>query len=462
MGDHIVHRMVNDEKSVVLQTDSFFGDEKHDFGSGRIAPLAIVCCYNSFDDLAHQPRGTMAAKYSIMVYKLDLESGCMNCVSCVDTAVRNPAFIRVHPTLNVFWVCTESITDDGEIHAFSFDPYTGQCTSLGYQSAEGTSTCYLTLDSEFKNLLLVNYWDSTVGTMPVNSDGSLLPLTHMYKPPRKAEISSKREGGRAHSENDAETAKLRQEHPHTHSIVLDPIFGRVAFAPDLGMDIVRQFVYTPDYALVAAGICQAGLAEDSPLGPRYISFHKHEVNGESVATAYVVNELASSISVFLLDNTVCRRLIDTPLDQLVDNNESALKLVQTISTIPHAFPRNLNTCGRVAVHPSGRWVVVSNRGHDSIAIFKTHSSQKYMLTPSSLFHTRGETPRHFQFDKSGEYLIVANQDTDNVAVFRFNQSTGKASFTDHQYRCYSPNFVQVINPNERAANVDLKLLQAKI
>jgi len=435
-----------DGKPIVVRTDSFFGDSL-DFDSASIAPVAIVCCYNSFEDLAHQPRGTMASKYSILVYKIDLDTGRMNCVSCVDTAVRNPAFIRIHPTLNVFWVCTESITDDGEVHAFKLDPYTGQCTSLGYQSAQGTSTCYLTLDKKMQNLLLVNYWDSTVGTMPVNPDGSLLPVTHMYKPPRKSEISSTRAGGRAHSENDAETAKLRQEHPHTHSIVLDPIYGRVAFAPDLGMDIVRQFVFMEDNSLVAAGVCEAGSPEDSPLGPRYIEFHMHESYGEPTATGYIVNELASSISVFLLNKDVCQRLMNASPDMLEQNKESALTLIQTISTIPQAYPRSLNTCGRVAVHPSGRWVVVSNRGHDSIAIFKSHASQNYMLTPATLFHTRGETPRHFQFDKSGEYLFVANQDTNNVAVFRFNQSTGKATFTDHQYRCYSPNFVQIMSPS---------------
>lgn len=234
-------------------------------------------------------------------------------------------------------------------------------------------------------------------------------------------------------------SSLNQEHPHTHSIVLDPIFGRIAFAPDLGMDIVRQFVYTEDKQLMAAGSVPAGI--DRPLGPRYIEFHQQQHT-----TAYVVNELASSISVFLLNVEACKALIHLPLSQLEDNKTACLQLIQTVSTIPHAFPSALNTCGRVAVHPSGRWVVVSNRGHDSIAIFKSHLSQEMMLTPASLFHTKGETPRHFQFDKSGEFLFVANQDTDSVSVFRFNQSTGKCNFTSHQYRVSSPNFVQVINP----------------
>merc|ERR1719171_2336544 len=84
------------------------------------SPLVLVCCYNSFDDLAHQPRGTMASKYSILIYKVDLSSGRMTCVSTVGTDLRNPAFIRVHPTKNIFWVCTESITAAGEVHAFEF------------------------------------------------------------------------------------------------------------------------------------------------------------------------------------------------------------------------------------------------------------------------------------------------------------------------------------------------------
>merc|ERR1711865_613772 len=105
---------------------------------------------------------------------------------------------------------------------------------------------------------------------------------------------------------------------------------------------------------------EAGSPEDSPLGPRYIEFHMHESYGEPTATGYIVNELASSISVFLLNKDVCQRLMNASPDMLEQNKESALTLIQTISTIPHAFPRNLNTCGRVAVHPSGRWVVVSN------------------------------------------------------------------------------------------------------
>ena len=122
---------------------------------------------------------------------------------------------------------------------------------------------------------------------------------------------------------------------------------------------------------------------------------------------------------------------------------STLRLIQSISTIPSAFPTTMNTCGRICVHQSGRFVVVSNRGHESIAIYRVNNkgSSRGELSTVGYFHTRGETPRHFQFDSTGQYLIVANQDSDNIAVFSFNLGTGQISFTGNEYRVPSPNFV---------------------
>lgn len=122
---------------------------------------------------------------------------------------------------------------------------------------------------------------------------------------------------------------------------------------------------------------------------------------------------------------------------------STLRLIQSISTIPKAFPTTMNTCGRICVHKSGRFVVVSNRGHQSITVYKvkTKGSQRGELQLVGHFHTRGETPRHFQFDNSGQYLLVANQDTDSIAVFNFNLSNGELKYSGNEYRVPSPNFV---------------------
>ena len=87
--------------------------------------------------------------------------------------------------------------------------------------------------------------------------------------------------------------------------------------------------------------------------------------------------------------------------------------------------------------------MVSNRGHQSIAVYKVHQKGGHRgeLTCVGYFHTRGETPRHFQFDASGQYLLVANQDTDSLAVFNFNLSSGEIKYTGNEYRVPSPNFV---------------------
>lgn len=122
---------------------------------------------------------------------------------------------------------------------------------------------------------------------------------------------------------------------------------------------------------------------------------------------------------------------------------TSLTLVQSIKTVPSAFCSTMNTCGRICVHKNGRFVIVSNRGHESIAIFRIKSKgpQRGHLALVGYFHTRGETPRHFQFDSSGQFLVVANQDTDSVAVFAFNLSTGEMKYTGHEYRVPSPNFI---------------------
>jgi len=122
---------------------------------------------------------------------------------------------------------------------------------------------------------------------------------------------------------------------------------------------------------------------------------------------------------------------------------STLRLVQSIKTIPNAFPTTMNTCGRMCVHKSGRFVIVSNRGHQSIAVFrvKTKGSKRGELQNIGCIHTRGDTPRHFQFDNSGQYLLVANQDTDSIAIFNFNLSNGELKYSGNEYRVPSPNFV---------------------
>jgi len=359
--------------------------------------------------------------------------------------VINPAFSRFHPCLNVLYTCTENIEHNGQIIAYKVG-IEGELTKLSSCDAGGTSTCYLTIDRDQKNLLAVNYWDSTIVTIPLSPDTGEFEgeITSKYDPKhgKRMVAAAKKNGGANHSNNDKSTIKQRQADPHSHALVLDPYCGCIAFVPCLGKDLVREFFYDKIEGKIEQELnyLPSGLCTGHPDGPRYLEFHPNH------NTMYVVNELSSTVAVFSVNKDLIRAI-----NQASKNGESlecfkgqsTLTLIQSISTIPSAFPKQLNTCGRLCLHKSGRFVLVSNRGHQSIAIMciKERGPSEGQLTTVGYFHTRGETPRHFKFDYSGQYLLVANQDTDNLAIFNFNQSSGEIKFTGNEYRIPSPNFV---------------------
>ena len=396
-----------------------------------------------------------------------------------------PSFFLIR--LNVVYTCTEDIEENGKILAYEINP-DGSLLQIGEVDAGGTSTCYLTIDREQRNLIAVNYWDSSLVVIPLSkSTGEFTGPIHSVYDPRQGKAmmaAAKKHGGVNHSNNDESTIAQRQVDPHSHALVLDPFEGCVAYVPDLGKDLIREFWYDKESGRIGCEITTlpSGLSTGKPDGPRYFEFHP------KFNVAYVVNELSSTVSipfcfcdcinahffspqdkilmsaivvgpnsnllqvaVFSIDRELLSEIagaakLKQPMDKF--KGRSTLKLIQSIKTVPSAFPTKLNTCGRICVHQSGRFVIVSNRGHESITIFRVKQShgnsgkaRRGTLAQVGFFHTRGETPRHFQFDHSGQFLIVANQDSDTIAVFSFNLTSGEIKYTGNEYRVPSPNFI---------------------
>jgi len=401
---------------------------------------------SDFDKLAHGPRGTKA-KHPIYIYRFHPTDGSLVLLNIHGDAskVINPAFSRYHPRLNVVYTCTEDIESNGQIFAYAVGA-SGELSELGSVDAGGTSTCYITISKDQKFLLAVNYWDSTLAVIPLSTEtGEFMgPIQHMYDPKmgQKMVAAGRCKGGVNHSCNDDSTIRMRQADPHSHALVLDPFVGTVAYVPDLGKDLIREFYFDREAGKIELelNVLPSGLCTGKPDGPRYFSFHpKYNIG-------YVVNELSSTVAVFEIDKSLLQEIAAASArkeDMTKFKGRSTLRLIQSISTIPSAFPTVMNTCGRICVHKSGRFVVVSNRGHQSIAIFRvrTKGPRRGELCAVGYFHTRGETPRHFQFDSSGQYMIVANQDTDSIAVFNFNLSSGEIKYTGNEYRVPSPNFI---------------------
>jgi len=400
--------------------------------------LIIVSSYTRFDNLAHGPKGT-EGKRSLYTFRLNPNDGQMVLISVSTEDVMNPAFSRVHPRRDIIYTCTESVAENGQIDTWSVCPRTGRLDRVSRFDAQGTSTCYITLDRECKNMLVVNYWNATIGVFGLNpTSGEVTKLRSMFDPNEGRAMVASHDRHVNHSQNDAAAQKERQSDPHSHAVILDPFFGRIAFVPDLGLDVIRQFSYDAEAGTLSPGATiPSGPPGRQALGPRYIEFHPW------LPLAYVVNELSSEISVFEFDMQAAEAFIAGDASAA-----PCLRLAQTVRTIPEAFPGHLNTCGRIAVHPGGEFVLVSNRGHDSIAVFRVNRALGAvgMLSSAWMQHTRGSTPRHFQFDASGQWLIAANQDSDSLGVFQFNLGTGRLGWTGHSYSVPSPNFVCAVVP----------------
>jgi len=110
--------------------------------------------------------------------------------------------------------------------------------------------------------------------------------------------------------------------------------------------------------------------------------------------------------------------------------------VQTLSTLPEGWAGS-NTCADVHVHPSGKFLYGSNRGHDSIILF-TLDAASGKMTPAGWEPTQGRNPRNFALDPSGQFLLAANQDGGNIVVFRIDQATGKLTPTGQSAQVSRP------------------------
>lgn len=273
-----------------------YGDAENDNDNEYVdQQLFFVTSYSDFDKLAHGPRGN-TAKYTLRVYRFLTDGSLVLLyIAGEGSQVTNPAFSRFHPRLNVVYTCTEDIEENGMIYAYEIHN-DGSLTEIGRVDAGGTSTCYLTIDREQRHLIAVNYWDSSLAVIPLSKEtGEFMGGIQSTYDPRagKAMVAAaKKHGGVNHSNNDESTIAQRQVDPHSHALVLDPIEGCVAYVPDLGKDLIREFWYNKQDGSIKLelNVLPSGLSTAKPDGPRYFEFHP------KFNVAYVVNELSSTVS----------------------------------------------------------------------------------------------------------------------------------------------------------------------
>jgi 6-phosphogluconolactonase len=271
----------------------------------------------------------------------------------------------------------------GLVSAFSVDHSTGGLTLLNAQSVadHGPGPCHVAVDTSGRVLLVANYGGGSVAAFPLLPDGQIGLRSSL-------EVQTGPLGPRVE----------RQNTPHAHCVVLTPDGSRV-YVADLGLDRVYAYRVDADHATLMPDE-PAFISVSLGAGPRHVSFSS---DGKFL---YVGNELNNTIALFEREGAS---------DKYVSR--------QTIATLPGDF-HGENTVAELRFHPNGRFLYVSNRGHDSLAVFACDLDHG-TLSLVEIVPCGGKIPRDFALSSDGAWLVCAHQNSNSLAAFAVSASTGK-------------------------------------
>ena len=312
----------------------------------------------------------------------------------VTTGVRNPSFLALHPTGEVLYAVEE--VDDlgtggsGGVVAYAIDPTSGALRETSRAESGGAHPAHISVH-DGRHVLVANYTGATVAVLGLDAAGGLAGAPQVV---RHEWVGPVRPG---------------QDAPHPHSIY--PVGSRV-YVADLGLDRIVTYGWADnDGALTPLPAASLSLRPGD--GPRHMAFHPQ------LRFAYVINELSSTI---------------TSLD--VDPVAGALRVTGVVSTLPDGFAGE-SFCADIHIHPNGRYVYGSNRGHDSIVVAEI-SPDTGRLTVVQHHPTGGSWPRNFALDPSGRFLLVENQRSDTIVTLAIDPASGRLSDTGNVLHVPAP------------------------
>ena len=328
---------------------------------------------------------------NIYLVRMDRRSGELLRVGAVNAGA-NPSFLTIHPNGRVLYAVNE-VEQTGIVSAFAIKSGTAGLTRLNDQPSGGGAPCYVSVDRSGRALLVANYAGGSVALLPIEESGALAPATSVVPHTGKGPNAE------------------RQEASHAHCILPDPS-NRFALAADLGADHV--FVYRLDLEGRSLRHIEEGDAVMRPgAGPRHIAFHP------ALPLVFVANELDSTVATLRFDS-----------------GRGALSPEGTVTTVPAGWT-GTNYPADIHLASTGRTLYVSNRGHNSIAVFSVAESTGALALEQTV-STDGYWPRNFALDPSGRWLLVANQRSDSVVVFARDPGNGRLTPTRQRIAIPSP------------------------
>ena len=341
--------------------------------------------------------GTSTSKQDEGIYAawFDASSGTIESLGLVES-ILNPSFLALSPGGQALYAVSESDAD-GTVFAYQIDSETGGISEINRASTGGTGPAYVSIDQSGKWMLVANYGGGSTALLSLADDGSIEQLSDVVQ-----------HVGSGPNEN-------RQRGPHAHFASFGPD-NRFAYAVDLGTD--RVLVYALDASaasLQGEDAIEVVLAPGS--GPRHLAFHP------TTHDAYVANELDGTVTAFHRDAST-----------------GGLTQFQKLSTLPTGF-NGTSYSADIHVHPSGRWVYLSQRGDKNGIVVLEVSPTTGELSILDELNEGIVWPRNFTFDPTGAFLLVGNQRANNVSVIQVDHETGRLSSTGNSIEIPSPTRV---------------------
>jgi 6-phosphogluconolactonase len=340
----------------------------------------------------------------IYVSRLNPATGALTAPQLAAEA-SSPSFLAVHPTGSFIYSVNEVNTFEGKtsggVSAFAVDRNTGLLKALNQQPSVGAGPAHLIVDKDGRNVLVANYGGGSVTVLPLERNGKLKSPSAFVQ------------------HTGSSVNPQRQKEPHAHSINLDAA-NRFAYVADLGLDKILVYRFDAGQGLLTLND-PSSVSVKPGAGPRHFALHP------TGKFAYVINEINCTITAFTNDSA-----------------KGELKEIHTVSTLPAKQAMQSGYSGaEVQVHPSGKFLYASNRGHDSIAVFSIDQNTG-RLTYVENEPTQGSTPRGFGIDPDGGYLLAGNQRSDSVVVFRIDQQNGKLEPTGTKIELGAPVCVKFV------------------
>jgi 6-phosphogluconolactonase len=333
-------------------------------------PLVFISAFASGD------------KGAIHAFQFDASNGALKPLHRT-TEISNPFFLAVAPGGRFLYaIHAEKFggKEDEFVAAFSIEGRTGALKRLNQQSSRGRASCYLDVDATGKTVVVANYSSGSVASLPVEKDGALGEAVSFVQ----------------HSGSGGDPA--RQKGPNAHSIVVSPD-NRFALAADLGIDKILIYRLDAATAKLTSNEAQPFAKMPPASGPRHVTFHP---NGKRV---YVINEMGNTVTFF---------------DYAADSG--TLKKHQTISTLPADFAGK-SFCADLKITPDGRFLFGTNRGHDSIAVYRIADDGQLALV--TIQPSLGKGPQNLLITPDSQWLLCANMPGNSVVVFRIDPKSGE-------------------------------------